>query len=226
MAASTPTLLKADAEGIAAAIAVLQSGGIIAAPTDTVYGIAASLQQPAALQRLFLAKGRDAAKAIPVLLADAAGAETLADDPSQLATLAASFWPGALTIVVTARAGLPAEILTPDANGTPTVALRVPDNAIMRALCRASGGALAVTSANRSGLPPATSAREVIEAGLPDLAAVVDGGQTPGAVPSTIVALRGGDVALIREGIIPYANVTDIATAGHAVEPQRGMISR
>lgn len=226
MAELRPTLLAADEAGINAAVSALHAGGVIAAPTDTVYGLAAALQQPAALQRLFVAKGRDAAKAIPVLLAATEDAAGLTDDPAQLELLASHFWPGALTIVVTARAGLPAEILTREAGGGQTVALRAPDNDIMRALCRACGGALAVTSANRSGLPPATSAREVVEARLPDVAAVVDGGGTPGAIPSTIVALRGGAATLIREGVIPFANVTAILTQGHAAASQRGMISR
>jgi L-threonylcarbamoyladenylate synthase len=223
---TSPSVLTPDDAGIGEAVALHAAGDIIAAPTDTVYGIAARLDRPDALRRLFLAKGRPEAKAIPVLLGDASGAAELSSDPQVLMALAGVFWPGALTIVTVARPGLPAEVVTIGDEGTDTVALRLPDSDIMRALCRRSGGALAVTSANASGEPAATSAEAVIAAGLQCLAAVVDGGETPGPLPSTIVSVSGGQLQVIREGVIPGNRVARVWQGINSRADMRGMISR
>jgi L-threonylcarbamoyladenylate synthase len=226
VAGISPALLRSDDSGIDQAVDLLEAGGVIAAPTDTVYGIAARLDRPDALKRLFLAKGRPEAKAIPILLGDTAVAAELSGEPEALLTLARAFWPGALTIVSAARPGLPCEVVTIGDNGSDTVALRVPDNDIMRALCRKSGGALAVTSANPSGEPPATSANAVLAARLEYLAAVVDGGQTPGPLPSTIVSVAGAKLLMIREGVISGDQVTSVWHQVTGRPEMRGMISR
>lgn len=226
MGSDSPPVLSPDAAGIDEAVALLAAGKIIAAPTDTVYGIAARLDRPDALHNLFLAKGRPEAKAIPVLLGDAEVAAELSREPRALMALAAAFWPGALTVVTVARSGLPPEVITLGDDGSETVALRLPDNEIMRTLCRKSGGALAVTSANASGEPPATSAGAVLAARLLHLGAVVDGGQTPGPLPSTIVSVAGVEPRVIREGVIPGDRVTNVWRDVTSGAEMRGMISR
>lgn len=223
---TSPSVLTPDDAGIGEAVSLLAAGNIIAAPTDTVYGIAARLDRPDALRRLFLAKGRPGAKAIPILLGDASDAAELSGEPHMLMALADTFWPGGLTIVTEARPGLPSEVVTIGEDGSETVALRLPDNDSMRALCRKSGGALAVTSANASGESPATSTAAVVTAGLLHLAAVVDGGETPGPLPSTIVSVAGSHLRIIREGVIPGDCVAGIWRDINAAAERRGMISK
>lgn len=224
MAGAPPTALRADADGLARAAELLAAGRIVAVPTDTVYGIAASLDRPDALRRLFTAKGRPESRAIPLLLADPDIAPRLSEASAVLAPLAEAFWPGALTIVVAARPGLPPEVVTLSEGGSATVALRVPDSAVTRDLCRRCGGVLAVTSANLSGAPPATRVSEVMASGLSSLAAAVDGGATPGAVPSTIVSVAGNQLRLIRQGVIPAAEIARVWKSAHAGFDRRGMI--
>ena len=226
MTAGAPVVLKPDAGGLDEAIALLAAGEIVAAPTDTVYGIAARLERPRALQHLFLAKGRPEAKAIPILLSDADIVSMLSSDPMALMAFAETFWPGALTVVTSARPGLPSEVITLGDEGQETIALRLPDNDIMRTLCRRSGGALAVTSANTSGEAPATSAAAILDSRLPHLAAIVDGGDTPGPLPSTIVSVAGPDLCVIREGVIPVESVTAVWRDVHERSEMRGMISQ
>lgn len=226
MESVAPLVLNPDEAGIDEAVALLAAGNIIGAPTDTVYGLAARIDRPDALHLLFVAKGRPDAKAIPILLGNAEVAANLSDEPRALKILADTFWPGALTIVAAARPGLPTEVITRDADGLETVALRLPDNDIMRALCQKSGGALAVTSANASGETPATSAVAVVQSRLPHLAAVVDGGETPGPLPSTIVSVAGPRLQVLREGIIPGDRVTRFWHHANGRTGMRGMISR
>jgi L-threonylcarbamoyladenylate synthase len=221
-----PVLLSPDDAGVDEAVALLAAGNIVAAPTDTVYGIAAWLDRPDALSRLFLAKGRPETKAIPILVSDAEVAADLSEEPEVLMSLAEAFWPGALTIVTAARAGLPGEVITISDDGTQSIALRLPDNNVMRSLCRKSGGALAVTSANVSGEPPATSASAVIAARIQHLAAVIDGGQTPGPVPSTIISLTDAGPYVIREGVVSGDQVTSVWHQVTDRTEMRGMISR
>jgi L-threonylcarbamoyladenylate synthase len=222
----SPCVLSPDDAGIDEAVVLLAAGNIIAAPTDTVYGIAARLDRPDALHRLFVAKGRPEAKAIPILLGDAAVAADLSSEPQVLEALAGAFWPGALTIVTRARPGLPTEVVTISDDGSETIALRLPDSDVMRALCRQSGGALAVTSANASGETPATSVAAVLATRLPHLAAVVDGGETPGPLSSTIVSVAGPGMQVIREGVIPGDRVSCVWHAADGRADLRGMISR
>ena len=222
---TSPSVLTADTAGVDEAVALLAAGEIIAAPTDTVYGIAARLDRPEALRRLFVAKGRPEAKAIPILLGDVGFVEELSGEPQALTALANIFWPGALTIVTMAGPGLPREVVTVSDPGPRTIALRLPDSDIMRALCRSSGGALAVTSANASGESAATSAPAVIAAGILHLAAIVDGGPTPGPLPSTIVSVADGTLHVIREGVIPGDRVACVWREVNAAAEMRGMIS-
>ena len=170
------------------ALDALQRGEIVAMPTDTVYGIAASLARPDAIEAIYRAKGRDADKALPVLvdsrdqiLRFAAG------DTARAEMLARSFWPGALTIVVVANEALPWGIH----RGAGTVGLRMPANDIALGLITAAGGALAVTSANLSGRPEARSAEAVRDTLGESLGYIIDGGHITGGMPSTVVDLTG-----------------------------------
>lgn len=182
---------------IARAIDALAAGGVIAIPTDTVYGLAASLERPDALARVYAIKGRSADKALPILISDMGQLERLSDSVSPAAmALASAFWPGALTIVVSASAQVPTEVT----RGVPTVGLRMPANSVALAVIRAAGGALAVTSANRSGGPEARTADEVVERLGGRVAFVVDGGRSGDAAASTVVDATGFDIRVLRSG--------------------------
>jgi L-threonylcarbamoyladenylate synthase len=180
-------VLKADAPGaVEEAAAALARAEVVAFPTDTVYGIAAGHGN---IEALFAAKGRPREKRIPVLLSDASHLEASAIVTPAARALAERFWPGPLTIVLVApRRG--------------SLAFRVPANDVARRLIAASGGGLPVTSANISGRPDATTAEEVMEQLGGRIALVLDGGRTPGGVPSTIVDCSGDGVRIVREGAI------------------------
>ncbi|MGP8162888.1 MAG: L-threonylcarbamoyladenylate synthase [Acidimicrobiales bacterium] len=183
-------------------VRALENGAVVGLPTDTVYGLAASLSRPVAVDQLFALKGRPRDLAIPVLVADLAQAEEVAGgaDP-RLAVLANRFWPGALTIAV--RRG-PGE--QPVLGGDPaTVGVRCPNDDLVRALCRRVGP-LAVTSANRHGGAPATTADEFRAIFVADVGVVLDGGVRDGR-PSTVVSIAAGTPRCVREGAIPFAAV-------------------
>ena len=148
---TTLRLDAADPTAIAKVADLLRRGLPVVFPTDTVYGVGVLPFDAAALARLYEAKGRPAEKGLPVLLGDVADVAHVAGViPLAAAALMAHFWPGPLTLVVPRRPDLPTN-LSPD----DTVAVRVPDHAVARALIRAAGGAVAATSANVSGQPPA-----------------------------------------------------------------------
>lgn len=200
----------AEPDAIAEAAAVLAEGGIVGIPTDTVYGLAASIARPEAIARIFARKGRSSEKAIPVLVSDSSQVPVLAAEfPPPARLLADAFWPGALTLVVRARLGLPQDITSAEGVDRRTVALRMPDSDVARAVIRAGGGALAVTSANRSGQPPCLTASAVagLGAAAPDL--VLDHGRSPGGVPSTIVTFEEDRVVVLRSGAISPAQIQE-----------------
>jgi L-threonylcarbamoyladenylate synthase len=171
-------LLNPDRLDLAAEL--LRRGAVVAIPTDTVYGVAADAGSPEAIARLFEAKRRPLDKAIPLLVDEPGGLDLVAASvPEAARALAARFWPGALTIIVPRRREREDDL--------PTVAVRMPDHAIARDLIRLAGGRLAVTSANISGEPPATTAAEVLQQLDGRIAAVLDGGPCPGGVASSIV---------------------------------------
>lgn len=193
----------------AEAIALLRAGGIVALPTDTVYGIAADLALPDAIERLFAAKQRPPEKAVAVLLADAEQAAELGEVSPAAAVLAQRFWPGGLTLVLPVRpqARLP-RIL---ADGTPTIGVRVPDHATPRALA-AVLGPLPTTSANRSGEPDARDAGEILERLGESLALVIDGGPIRGGPSSTVVDCTLDWPSILRDGAIPSATIAAALT--------------
>lgn len=182
---------------------VVAAGGLVVFRTDTFYGVGADPFNPAALELINTLKGRDG-KPILVLAADAADAERLiAEKTRTFEVLAARHWPGALTLVVSARAGVP-ELLTA---GTSTVGVRLPDDAEARAIVRACGGLLTATSANPAGRPPARTAREVAEYFPDDPGLVIDGGATRTELPSTVVDVTTLGPRLIREGVVTRAEL-------------------
>jgi L-threonylcarbamoyladenylate synthase len=193
-------LLSATSPGvIARASEFLQAGELIVFPTDTVYGIAAAVDRPEAVARLYVAKGRPLDRPIPVLISGFAQVQRLAPHAdSRLEALLRRYWPGGLTVVLEAAGWLPHEIV----GDTGHVGLRIPDHPLALALIEAAGGALATTSANRSGKPAATNAREAYEALAHQAALVIDDGPSPGGVNSTVIAVDGERITILREGAI------------------------
>jgi L-threonylcarbamoyladenylate synthase len=177
--------------------AALDEGLVIVVPTDTVYGMAARLDRPDAIRSIFEIKGRPEDKPLPVLGADIAQLDGVAEFDAGARKLAESFWPGPLTLVLTRAPGF-----TVDLGGDPedgTVGVRVPRSDVLLRLLQESGP-LAVTSANRSGRSPASSVEEAQRAFGETAAAYLDGGRAQG-FPSTVVALVD-EVRLLRQGEI------------------------
>lgn len=202
-----------DAAGRATAVEVLRAGGIVALPTDTVYGIAVALATPGGVEALFAAKRRPPDKGIMLLLADAAQAPAIGQWPATAAALAEAFWPGGLTVIVPQRPDVP---LPPAlTGGTSTIGLRVPDHAAPRALA-AAVGPLPTTSANVSGVPEAGDAAEIIEQLGDAIALVLDGGAAHGGPASTVVDCTVDPPRILRIGAIPVAQVE--AVLGRSVD--------
>ncbi len=192
------------------AVRVLLAGGVVAVPTDTVYGIAVALATPGGIERLFAAKSRPPDKAIALLLADADQAPEIGVMSGAAAVLAGTFWPGGLTLVVPRRVDrlLPAALTGgADAPGAvATVGLRVPDHGAPRALAGAVGP-LPTTSANRSGEPEARDAGEIEQLLGDALDLILDGGPSIGGPASTVVDATGETLRILREGAIPAAAI-------------------
>lgn len=186
------------------AIASIQRGGVIAFPTDTVYGLGGSLSHPSALDRIYEMKGRDRSRSLPILLASPADLTKVTGGvtPALLA-MARMFWPGPLTIAVPALASLPGQVVASDN----TVGVRVPDHSVALTIAQRCGGAIAATSANVSGEPPACRGDE-IDRGLAEMVdLVLDGGIAPCGLPSSVVRPEGDTIVVIREGAIPAATL-------------------
>ena len=193
----TQIILSDDPLALEQAVQALQAGGLVAFPTDTVYGLGAMLFNSQAVEQLYLVKGREAAKAIAVLVGSEEDLPQVAQELGQVAArLARRFWPGPLTLVVPAHPRLP-----PNLSPLPTVGVRMPDHPVALALLRRTGP-LAVTSANLSGQPSACSAGEVYAQLSGRIPLILDGGQTPGGKPSTVVDCTGPELVILRQGPI------------------------
>jgi L-threonylcarbamoyladenylate synthase len=178
----------------------LAQGGVIALPTDTVYGIAASLSHPAAIARLYDIKGRPSDRPIPILVSSTDMIESyVLRYEEDVGLLLDQFWPGPLTIVLPARKGMPAEVTA----GGATVGIRMPNHPLAIEVIARAGGAVACTSANRSGDSPATHASEVAGTLGADLDLILDGGIAPGGVPSTVIEIAEDVIHVHREGGTP-----------------------
>jgi L-threonylcarbamoyladenylate synthase len=190
-------------KGLAAGLAALRQGNVIAFPTDTVYGVGADGLNAAAVLKLYAVKQRPLSQAIPLLLADPAELSSVASTVPVLALrLAERYWPGGLTLVVPAAAHLPPELL----GGGTTVAVRVPDYPPLQTLIQQLGRPLAATSANRHGTANPKSAQDVVEQLGEHVPLVLDGGPTPGDVPSTVVDLTGPRPNILRQGCVAIAS--------------------
>jgi L-threonylcarbamoyladenylate synthase len=182
----------------------LASGGVIALPTDTVYGIAASLAHAAAIRRIFAIKGRPDDRPLAVLVSSPDALLRIARVDDHVAYLLDQFWPGPLTVVVPARAGVPDDALGPGG----TVGVRMPNHPLAIEVIEKAGGAIACTSANRTGDPPAVTAAEVVAAVGSDLDLILDGGRSPGGIPSTVIAVEGRSLRVLRDGAIAGVEVS------------------
>jgi L-threonylcarbamoyladenylate synthase len=204
------TVVPDDEAGRARAVEALRSGGLVALPTDTVYGIAVALGTPGGIGRLFAAKRRPPDRGIMLLLADAAQAAGIGQMTPAAAALAAALWPGGLTVVVPQLDGveLPPELTA----GTPTIGLRVPDHDAPRALA-AGVGPLPTTSANRSGAPEGRDAADVVAQLGDALDLVLDGGPAHGGPPSTVVDCTGPEARILRLGAIPLERIAGVLRA-------------
>lgn len=184
------------------AIEHVRSGGLIVLPTDTVYGLGCGVFSVSGIKTIYQLKGREAEKAIAVLLADLEQIDIVAG-PCLPGTyhLVERFLPGPLTLVVKKQPGLPVELST-----LPTVGIRIPNHPFARALLRACGP-MAVTSANLSGHPSSTNITEVIKQFGEQIPMIIDGGQSPGGQSSTVVDCTSEEPRILREGPI---TITDI----------------
>ena len=186
-----------DAAAIQQAAAILLGGGLVAFPTETVYGLGANALDAAAVQRIFVAKGRPASDPLIVHIAALDQLDSVAEEVSVLAhSLAQAFWPGPLTLVLKRRPAIPASVSA----GRDTVAVRIPDHAVPLALARAAGVPIAAPIANMFTRPSPTVAAHVLEDldGRIDL--LLDGGATPIGLESTVLDLTGAQPALLRPG--------------------------
>jgi len=192
------------ASEIQTALQILQNGGIIAFPTDTVYGLGSLAFNNAAIESIYTAKDRPIEKAIPILIGDLSDLDKVADDiPNMALRFASRFWPGPLTCIVPKKQTLPLAV-----SATQTVAVRIPDHHDARALLRAAGP-MAVTSANISGQSSPSTSMEVYEQLNGRIPLILDGGKTKGGIPSTLVDCAGETPVILREGTITLAELLD-----------------
>jgi L-threonylcarbamoyladenylate synthase len=223
--------LAPQADRIAQAAAVLRAGGLVAFPTETVYGLGAHALDAAAVRRIFEAKGRPAHNPLIVHIAATAEVrEVAADWPASAARLAECFWPGPLTLVLPKNARVPYEVTA----GGPTVAVRLPAHPVARALLEAAGIPVAAPSANRSSRLSPTRAEHVLRdlEGCIDL--VLDGGPCPGGIESTVLDLTTSPPRLLRPGLVSLAEleavIGPVVLPGQLPEgcvlPSPGLLSR
>ena len=197
MSFRTAIVLAEAQDAIEQALACLNKDGLVAFPTDTVYGVGCQAFSADAIKSIYQAKQRPIEKAIPILIGSSDDLEKVTSQIPPLASrLAARFWPGPLTLVLPKHPDLPMII-----SDGPTVGVRVPDHPIARRLLQAAGP-LAVTSANLSGKESPRTAQQVLEQLSGRIHLVLDGGGTPGGVPSTVVNPLDGDLVILRQGPI------------------------
>ena len=193
-------LLHPDAPGLARAAALLRDGNLVAFPTETVYGLGADATNDHAVARIFAAKARPSFNPLIVHLPDLAAARAIAEFTDTAERLAATFWPGALTLVLPLKAG--AGIAPLVTAGLPSIALRIPDHALAQALLRETGKPVAAPSANPSGRISPTSAAHVLASLDGKIDAILDGGPCPVGLESTIIGVAD-TATLLRPGGLP-----------------------
>ena len=194
-------------EQLQAAIETLRRGGVVAFPTDTLYGLGADKASPSAVQRVIDIKGRSSAAGLPLLLSGVGQLPLVTGDiPKTVWPLVERFWPGPLTLIVSRSAHV-SDLVT---GGRSTVAVRVPDHPVSRALAQGLGRPITGTSANLTGHPPATSAGEVRDqlGGSVDL--IIDGGESPLGLPSTILDVTGPVLKIVRVGAVSLSDIQQL----------------
>ena len=187
------------------AVTVLARGGVVAYPTDTLYGLAVDPSRGSAVEALFRVKAREAAHAIPLIAADLSQVERVGRMTALAGELALRFWPGPLTLVIEARPGVSEAVLA----RTGRVAVRIPDHRLAQALADAAGCALTSTSANRSGQAAPSTADGVASVLGDEVDLLLDGGPSPGGLPSTIVDASGDEPVLVRAGAVAWGRVLE-----------------
>lgn len=198
----TRILSTNDPQAIPTAVQIIDNQGLVAFPTDTLYGVAASPFNTSAIEKIFLAKQRPRNKALPILIGDLNQLETLVSFISdRVKIIAETFWPGALTLILPKHPSLPTEL-----SSFPTVGIRMPNLDFTLKLLRQTGP-LATTSANISGGIDPTTAAEVLTqlGGRVDL--ILDGGTTPGGVASTILAVTNEEMKILRRGPVALSDI-------------------
>ena len=181
------------------AVRILNSGGIVAFPTETFYGLGVKFDMEASLKRLYELKKRPKEKPMPLIIGSRASLSMIAASVNEMAeSLMDKFWPGPLTLLLKAKEGL-SSCLTAD---TGRVAVRIPGESFALHLAREAGFPITATSANPSGMPPAEDADAVIRYFGKEVDMVIDGGRTAGGLPSTIVDAAGESIKIVREGVI------------------------
>ncbi len=194
---------------IQAAVDVLVKGGVVAIPTDTLYGLAASARDDRACRRVYQIKGRQANMAIPVLIADSEEMDLYATDIPAIAwRLASSFFPGPLTIVLK-NAGVLSPFIS---GGKETIALRVPAHDVPRSIVRTLGGPITGTSANLSGSPGLATAKTVKEHLGEEIDYIVDNGSSASGIQSTVIDLTEGLPMILREGAVPLRDIETVCS--------------
>lgn len=198
--------LTPDAVGIGRAVSLLRAGEVIGFPTDTVYGLAALASNQRAVRRVFDVKGRSLSQPLVLMLADAGWLEAWARVDERARGYMRAWWPGPVTLVLPAQPEVGAPLTS---SGQPrTIAARIPDHPVALALLREVGEALATTSANRSGEPPAMTPLET--AWVKGVRAVLDGGRAPGGTPSTLLDVSKDEPHILRPGPISEAEILGV----------------
>lgn len=207
MSASYRVLHTEARKEIDRAVSLLKTGGVVVSPTDTLYGLAADAFNEAALERVYVIKGRPRDLALPVLVDGWERVETVARDVPEIAQrLALRFWPGPLTLVLPRSPGL-SSLVT---GGRDTVAVRQPDHWAPQELVARLGRPITGTSANRSGEPDLLTL-EAVQAQLAGLADyIITAGPAPQGAPSTVVDVTGSAPRLLRQGAVPFAEVLKV----------------
>lgn len=207
--ANQPSIATADAAGVARAIGILRAGGLVAFPTETVYGLGADARRELAVARIFEAKKRPRFNPLIVHVHDLQHAQSLGTFGSIALRLADTFWPGPLTLVVPRRTGCAVALLA--GAGLDTIALRVPAHPVVRQVLEYSGFALAAPSANASGSVSATTATHVAESLGAAVDLILDGGPAPLGIESTIVGFENERPLLLRPGALARDDIETVA---------------
>ena len=204
-------VIDASPESIRRAAELLQADDIVAFPTETVYGLGACADSSAGVARIFEAKGRPPDKPLILHVADIAQAKRYTRGwDARAQKLAEHFWPGPLTLVLEAAPGLAPEVTA----GGSTVAVRAPGHDVALALIAACGRPIAAPSANLSGEPPPTTAAGVVATLDGRIPLVVDGGETPHRIPSTLLLLTEERPRILRQGAVPATEVDSLLGGG------------